>query len=204
MNTLLTHGSSDARHAEQVRRLAANVSDRLGEQVGCAFLSDKTLPKGAWVLPLFLGHGRHEMIDAPALAARSGAVLLPSLAHHADLIAALVCDRVVQQSRPDNVLFGIYRYNGFEALRSVLTRLHPGSARTGIGALHAEPSIRDRLDSWREENIGSIILQPMLLFDGNSVDEMAEQAAGEDVEMLPVLSQGDDFAGLIASLMKPV
>ncbi len=202
MKILLAHGSSDARHAEQVRRLAANVSEKLGEQVGCAFLSDETLPRGARVLPLFLGHGRHEMVDAPALVERSGAVLLPSLAHHADAIAALACDRVMQQRRPDNALFGIYRYDGFEAVTSALTRLHPDGARIVVGALHGEPSIHDRIIRWRQGNGGLIILQPMLLFDGNSMDEMAEQVSTAEVETLPVLSQGDDFAELIALLLK--
>jgi len=202
MHVLLAHGSADARHAAQVRALAAQVSGRLGEEVGCAFLSDERLPKGAHVLPLFLGEGKHGTTDAPQLAEKSGARLLPSLATHADRIAELAYDRVMAESRRVNALFGLYRFSGFEALYAALHACNRRCTLVAHGALHTEPSVASVLRLWREDGVSPVRAQPMLLFEGRSLDDMAEQARGEDVEVLPPLSQGDDFTELVASLLR--
>ncbi len=202
MFVLLAHGSSDARHAEQARMLAARVSEHLGEEVGCAFLSDARLPKGAHVLPLFLGQGRHQAEDVPALANRSDAVLLPSLAAHADAIAELAYGRVTRDGRRVNALFGLYRFVGFEALYAALHARNRRCTLVAHGALHAEPTVASVVRLWREDGVGPIRLQPMLLFEGRSMDEMAAQAAGEDVEMLPPLAKGEDFAELIVEILR--
>ena len=202
MKVLLTHGSSDVRHAREVRALAARVSERLGEEVGCAFLSDERLPKGAHVLPLFLGHGRHEAEDAPALAERSGAHVLPSLAVHADAIADLAYDRATANGRRVNAMFGLYRFVGFEALYAALHERNRRCSLVAHGALHAEPSVASVISLWREDGVTPIRLQPMLLFEGNSMEDMAAMAEGEDVEILPPLARGDDFVELVASLLK--
>ncbi len=202
MFVLLAHGSGDARHAAQARALARKVSERLGEEVGCAFLSDERLPKGARVLPLFLGHGRHETEDVPALAARSDAVLLPSLAAHADKVAELAYDRITHDTRRVNAMFGLYRFVGFEALYAALHGRNRRCTLVAHGALHAEPSVASVVRLWREDGVAPIRLQPMLLFEGRSMDEMAAQAAGEDVEMLPPLAEGEDFVELIAEILR--
>ncbi len=202
MHVLLAHGSADARHAAQVRALAAQVSEQLGEEVGCAFLSDERLPKGVHVLPLFLGEGRHATADAPRLAGACGATLLPSLASHADRIAELAYDRVTAESRRVNALFGLYRFSGFEAMYAALHARNKRCSLVAHGALHTEPSVASVLRLWREDGVTPIRLQPMLLFEGRSLDDMAAQARGEDVEVLPPLSQGDDFTELVASLLK--
>jgi len=199
---LLAHGSSDARHAGQVQALALSVSEKLGEEVGCAFLSDEKLTKGTQVLPLFLGHGQHGAADAPRLAKKSGAVLLPSLAAHADAIAELAYDRITAEGRRVNAMFGLYRFNGFEALYAALHVRNKHCSLVAHGALHGEPSVASVLALWREDRVHYIKLQPMLLFDGLSMDEMTGMATGDDVEILPALSQGDDFIKLIASLLK--
>ncbi len=203
---LLAHGSSDARHGGQVRGLAAEVSGLLDEPVETAFLSDASLPRDARVLPLFLGEGRHGGVDAPALAARSGARLLPSLATHADRVADLAYDRMTAEGRRINAMFGLYRFSGFAALYAALyAALHARNKRCTLvahGALHAEPTIASVIRLWREDGVGAIRLQPMLLFDGRSMDEMAAQARGDDIEILPPLSQGGDFAELVASLLR--
>jgi len=207
MNVLLTHGSSDARHTEQVKNLANAVTELLGEAVQAAFLSDDELPKGSRVLPLFLGEGQHGSVDAPALAEKSGAVLLPSLAAHADKIADLAYDRATAEGRRVSILFGLYRFTSFAALYAALHERNKRCTLVAHAALHGEPDIASVLNLWREDGVSPIKLQPMLLFDGKSMDEMAAQAVvgnggGEDVEILPVLSQGDDFTALIASLLK--
>jgi len=202
MNILLAHGSSDARHGDQVRKLAADVSRILGDTVQAAFLSDETLAKGARVLPLFLGEGQHGLTDAPALAEKSGAVLLPSLAAHADKIADLVYARVTAETRRVNTLFGLYRFSGFEAPYAALHERNKRCTLVAHGALHGQPSVASVLRLWRENGVESIKLQPMLLFDGKSMDEMAAMADGNDVEILPVLSRGEEFAELIALLFE--
>jgi len=202
MYVLLAHGSSDARHAAQVQSLAARVSEQLGTEVGCAFLSDERLPKDAHVLPLFLGMGRHGARDAPALAERSGAYLLPSLATHAEAIADLAYDRVTNDTRRINALFGLYRFAGFEQLYAALHERNRRCSLVAHGALHAEPSIASVLRLWRADGVTPVRLQPMLLFEGKSMEDMAAMAGGDDVEILPPLARGDDFVKLVASLLK--
>jgi len=201
VNILLAHGSSDARHAKQVQNLANAVSKLLGEEVRATFLSDECLPKSARVLPLFVGEGKHVEEDIPKLAAKSDCIMLPSLAAHADKIADLAYDRATTEGRRVSVLFGLYRFAGFEALYAALHERNKRCTLVAHGALHGEPDIASVLNLWREDGVSSIKLQPMLLFDGKSMDEMAAQA-GEDVEILPVLSQGNDFTALIASLLE--
>jgi len=202
LNILLAHGSSDARHAEQVRALAANVSEKVGEAVGCAFLSDHRVPEGAHVLPLFLGEGGHGLVDAPQLAENSGAVLLPSLAHHADAIAKLACDCIAQSKAREHLLFGIYTFAAFEALNRALLAHGGRFGQMTVAALHDEPNVASVIRQWRAQGSGRIILQPLLLFDGRSMDEMAGQAKGDDIEILPPLAHSDRFAELIATLLR--
>jgi len=202
MNILLAHGSSDARHGDQVRALATEVAGLLGEAVEAAFLSDKQLPKGARVLPLFVGEGKHGTVDAPRLAEQSQAVLLPSLAAHADGIAELAYNQATAAGRRVNVLFGLYRFAGFEALYGQLHARNKRCTLVAHGALHGEPSVASVLKLWRDGGVASVKLQPMLLFDGNSMDEMESMASDDDVEILPVLSQCPGFAELIASILK--
>jgi len=201
MNILLAHGSSDARHACEVRELAEKVSVLLGKEVGAAFLSDDTLPKGARVLPLFLGHGQHGSVDAPALAEKSGAILLPSLAAHADAVAELAYNRVTEETRRIKVLFGLYRFSGFEALYAALHARNKRCTLVAHGALHAEPSVASVLDLWRNDGVAPIKLQPMLLFSGKSLAEMTAEA-GEDIDIMPVLSQVPGFPEIIASKLE--
>ncbi len=202
---LLAHGSSDARHAGEARALARRVSGLLGQEVGCAFLSDVCLPEGACVLPLFLGMGRHARVDAPALAAKSGACLLPPLAAHADEVARMACERVAAMGgegrRKACALFGLYHFVGFEALYAAL---HARNARFRLmaqAALHAEPSIASVLGLWREESVAPVWFQPMLLFSGRSLETMTRQASGENVNIMTPLAEMDGFASFIAGLL---
>jgi len=211
---LLAHGSSDARHIRGAQALAASVSRLLGEEVGCAFLSDEQsderLPEGARVLPLFLGLGRHARVDAPALAAKSGAHLLPPLAERAEAVAELAWARVTADAgggsgarrRKVNAMFGLHRFAGFEALYAALHARNARARLTAQTALHAEPSIASVLALWRAEGVAPIRFQPMALFPGRSLDAMARAAAGEDVEMLPPLAESEGFVELIAGLLR--
>ncbi|MDX8391506.1 MAG: hypothetical protein R8K53_02905, partial [Mariprofundaceae bacterium] len=162
--------------------------------------------KGARVLPLFVGEGKHVEEDVPKLADKSDCIMLPPLAAHADRIAELAYDRATAEGRRVSVLFGLYRFAGFGALYAALHERNKRCTLVAHGALHGEPSIASVLKLWREDGVSPIKLQPMLLFDGKSMDEMAAQTAGgdaerNDVEILPVLSQAPGFAELIASLL---
>ena len=201
LNVLLAHGSSDTRHGDQVRALAADVSGVLGETVEVAFLSEPQLPKGACVLPLFLGEGKHGGWDAPKLAEDSQAVLLPSLAAHADAIAELAFHQVTAGGRRVKALFGLYRFAGFEALAAALHGRNKRCTLVAQGALHSEPSVASVLARWNQDGVTPVKLQPMLLFDGRSMDEMAAMVTAADVEILPVLSQCPGFPELLASIL---
>ena len=94
MFTLLAHGSSHAAHAKQVKALAEQVASLLGKPVGTAFLSDKALPQGAVVLPLFLGDGKHMRHDVPKLIQSSGAKMLAPLFESADALSSLIVQKI--------------------------------------------------------------------------------------------------------------
>jgi len=195
---LLAHGSSDARHAAQVRTLAADVSSILGEAVDAAFLSDARLPKGARVLPLFMGAGRHVVEDVPKLTAASRCVLLPPLGQHADGIADLVTERLACAGGRNNVIFILYHFTGFERLSAALNSKTDIFSRYALASLHCDPSLTSVLQLWRNEDVTDVTVQPMLLFDGKSMDRVRRITDAFDVTMGPVLSELEGFDALVA------
>jgi len=198
MNILLAHGSSDARHGCEVQELAEKVCVLLGEGVGAAFLSDDILPKGARVLPLFLGQGKHVREDVPALIAASGCRLLPPLDHHADTIADMAVGQMTKETRRINALFVLYRFAGFEKLAAALYGRMKICSKHALASLHSEPSVNTVLQHWQQEDVKVISLQPMLLFEGRSMDRMRAMTEAFDISIAPVLSEYDGFAALIA------
>jgi sirohydrochlorin ferrochelatase len=204
MNILLAHGSPDTRHGDQVRALAAKSSEILGEQVGTSFLSEKSLPKGARVLPLFLGAGRHVLVDAPRLIHASGCEMLPPLEHKAARIAEMAMDLVTIETRRVNALFVIYSFSGFEKLAAQLYKQSKRCSKVALASLHAEPSIKAVLDFWQDEGIKQIALQPMLLFEGRTLDmvqAMADHAAPQ-ITPGPVLAAHEAMPALIADCLR--
>jgi len=202
MNILLAHGSSAASHAEQVRSLADTVGGLLGEEVGVAFLDDERLPDGARVLPLFLGEGTHVREDIPQLEAKSDCTLLPSLSAHAEAIAELAYDLATVHTRRLNVLFALYRFAGFEALAAALHNSNKRCSLVAMGSLHSEPSVSSVLQHWQGEGIDRVTLQPMLLFEGRTMDRVRGMTEGFGVTINPPLSGHDGFAALIAACLK--
>lgn len=194
MRVLLAHGSSDSRHGEQVRELAAKASDLLKEEVSTAFLSDKQLPEDAVVLPLFLGEGVHVTKDAPEFAAASNCRLLPALGTQSDAIASLILN-----NSSNNSIFLLYQAAGFEALLSRLQEHGP------VVCLHGEPSLTSLLHQQHGAGVSGITVQPVLLFPGHSlarVRSMISESAIPDVTIAPVLSELDGFAGLVATCFR--
>jgi len=204
MYTLLAHGSSHAKHAEQVNALAMQVALILDEQVGVAFLSDKTLPKGAKVLPLFLGHGKHLKQDVPVLMQASLASQFPALADVADDIAKLLVQQLTQTTKRIHVLFVVYQFIGFEKLVAALYQQAKGCSMAAISALHGTPSITSVLENIKAQDVKKVIVQPVLLFDGHSLDMCKSLAADidMDVEIKPALIETEGFAALVAQQFK--
>jgi len=198
MKILLAHGSTDIRHGEQMQALACSVSELLGEAVGMAFLGDGKLPTGATVLPLFLGEGKHVREDLPALVEASGCVLLPNLTASADTIAALALAELTKETRRINALFVLYRFGGFEKLAAALYGRVKICSKHALASLHSEPSLTAVLKHWQEQGVQPVSLQPMLLFEGKSMDRLRAMSEPFDVNIKPVLSEYDGFPALVA------
>lgn len=204
MNILLAHGSPDTRHGEQVRALGGKVSELLGEQVGTSFLSEKSLPEGSRVLPLFLGAGMHVLVDAPQLIRASGCEMLPPLENQAEKIAEMAMDLATCDTRRVNALFVIYSFSGFEKLAAELYKQSKRCSKMALAALHAEPSIKAVLEHWQDEGIKQVMLQPMLLFEGRTLDmvqAMTDHAAPH-ITLGPVLAAHEAMPALIADCLR--
>jgi len=202
MKILLAHGSTDVRHGEQIKTLACKVSEVLDEDVGTAFLDDRELPKGATVLPLFLGEGKHVCEDIPRLIAASGCVVLPSLAASADQVAALALQELTRETRRINALFVLYRFGGFEKLAAALYGQVKVCSKHALASLHREPCLKAVLEHWQGEGVNPVALQPMLLFEGKSMDRLRDMSAPFDVNIKPVLSEYDGFPALVAQCFR--
>jgi len=198
MNYLLAHGSSAAIHAGQVQTLATEVADILGETVSVSFLTDNALPKGATVLPLFLGQGKHVCEDIPKLIAASDCTLLPPLDAHADAIAEMAVDQITKETRRINAMFVLYRFVGFEKLAAALYGRVKRCSKHALASLHGEPSVKTVLELWQQESVNPISLQPMLLFEGKSMDRLRGMTKPFNINIAPVLPEYDGFSELVA------
>jgi len=201
-NILLAHGSSDPSHKGQVKKLANNVSAMLGEEVGVAFLSDACLPEGLRVLPLFLGEGKHVGEDIPKLIATSDCTLLPPLTSHADAIADMAISQMTKETRRINALFVLYQFSGFEKLAAALYAKIKTCSKHALASLHSEPSVGTVLQHWHQQDVHPVSLQPMLLFEGKSMDRLRAMTKPFDVGIEPVLSEHDGFVALIADCFR--
>jgi len=204
MYVLLAHGSSHANHAVQVKALAEQVSVLLGEDVGAAFLSDAILPKEATVLPLFLGHGKHLSHDVPQLIESSEAIMLPALADAADDIAKLLLDQITKESKRIHVVFTVYQFTGFTNIVAALYKHAKGCSLAAISALHGAPDVQSVLQNINLQGSKKVVLQPVLLFDGHSVDtcKTTAESVDMDIEVMPPLVEMEGFAALIADRLK--
>jgi len=202
MKILLSHGSTDHRHGEQIKALADTVSGLLDAEVGVAFLSDGVLPNGAAVLPLFLGAGKHVSEDIPKLAAVSDCHMLPPLSENADQIAALALQELTRDTRRINAMFVLYRFGGFEQLDASIYAIAKSCSKHALASLHSEPSVTSVLQYWQQEGVSPVSLQPMLLFEGKSMDRLRTMVEPFDVFVAPVLSGHDGFVELVAQCFR--
>ncbi len=74
-----------------------------------------------------------------------------------------------------------------------------------LAALHAEPSIKAVLEHWQDEDMKQVTLQPMLLFEGRTLDmvqAMADQAKSPQITLGPVLAKHEAMPALIADCLR--
>jgi len=201
---LLVHGSNNGLYQQQLNALADDVSTILGEKVAVATLSDNALPKGATVLPLFLGQGKHMQEDVAQLIQNAKATMLPPLYEHSDALAELVLGELTQDSKRIHLLFAVYQFTGFEKLVAALYQHAKGCSMSAMSALHGSPNIQNVLNNIAQQGIKGIVLQPMFLFEGHSLTECkkAVQGSSMHVEINPALVKTTGFAALIANILK--
>ncbi|HID35822.1 MAG TPA: hypothetical protein EYP39_00360 [Ghiorsea sp.] len=204
MFTLLAHGSSHAKHAAQANMLAEKVSQGLDEQVQVSFLSDNALPEGAKVLPLFLGEGKHMQQDVPALMRSSNASILATPADAADSLADLVVSELTQESKRIHVVFVVYQFTGFEKIVAALYKRAKKCSLVAMATLHGKPNVESVLKNLEQQGIKKVVLQPMLLFEGHSLDvciSMTEQT-NMDIEIKPALVNIDGMSDWVTQQFK--
>jgi len=183
VNILLTHGSSNAEHDEAAAQLAAAVAAEAGEAFHIARLGE-SLPAGARVMPLFLTEGKHLREDVPAMLTAGKATLIAGPASHADAIAAMLADYVAEQrGRCRAVLLVLYRLLGSTALSAAIYRESKRFPLPAVAALHGECSFADVLALWRQDGHTDAFVQPVLLFPGASLDELAQRIGEHEMKV---------------------
>lgn len=207
MNILLAHGSPDPRHREQAAQLASHAEAELGDEVRPAFLDDGQIPRGARVLPLFVGEGRHAREDAARLAERCNGKLLPPLSEAAGQLADIgvsMATSILGAREP--VIFAFYRFRGFERLLAAVYAQRKRLARMSMASLHGVPDCMDMVRFWQGEAAQRLAVQPMLLFAGRSLDAAAAGMASSEAQVAwgEPLAAHADMPRLVAErLRKP-
>ena len=204
MYVLLTHGSSHAKHASQAKALAEKVSQSLDEQVQVSFLSDKTLPTGANVLPLFLGEGKHMKHDVPALIQAAKANMLTTPSDAAGSLADLVVSQLTQDSKRIHVVFVVYQFTGFEKIVAALYKRAKKCSLVAMAALHGKPNIENVLNNLEQQGIKKVLLQPLLFFEGHSLNACISMTkkTNIEVEIKPALVNIDGMSDWITQQFK--
>lgn len=205
MNVLLAHGSSDSRHAAQAEKLAERASEELGEAIELRFLSCEKLPEDAHVLPLLLGEGWHARHDIVRLAELSGCTMLPSLSSRSVPIACMAADLVKQTLSGDSsAMFAVYHLEGFEAITAALNGLKARFDRLSVVEMHKSPNVAEALAGWQAEGVVNMVVQPMALFEGKTMESVRQTVAKSGTGALvgPVLSTHIAFPSFIADCFR--
>ncbi|MCF7820914.1 MAG: hypothetical protein K9M17_00570 [Mariprofundaceae bacterium] len=209
MNILLAHGSSDSRHAVQAEQLAGKVSEELGEAVELRLLSGDPMPDGSKVLPLLLGEGWHARNDIVRLSKASACMMLPSLSAHAIPIACMAADLAVDsfsglQASQCSTIFSVYHFDGFETVTRALEGLTQRFSHAAVAGIYSSPGLEESLAEWRSEGLQNIVVQPMALFEGRTMEHVRRVVAqsGVDAQVGPVLSSHTAFPGFVADCFR--
>jgi sirohydrochlorin ferrochelatase len=200
LNILLSHGSPNDVHRHAVEALCARVAQDLNEEVCAAFLGD-ALPVGANVLPLFLTRGRHLETDVPAMAEAVDVNLITGPAGYPADMAQMALELAVElRQKQRAVMFALYRLAVAESLMAELYERSKKFSLPAIAALHGQCNVASVLRLWQAEEIKEVLIQPVLLFPGHSMDALRETAgkSGLDVSIGPVLSEHPRFAEWLA------
>ena len=200
MNILLSHGSPNDVHRHAVEALAQKVSALLGEPVNAAFLDDD-LPKNAKILPLFLLHGRHLERDVPKMLESTQSQLIDGPAEYPADMAQMAFELASKQREKQRaVMFALYRLGAADTLMAELYDRSKKFSLPAIAALHGQCSAASVLELWKREGFAEVLIQPVLLFPGHSMDALAELAAssGLAVSIGPVLSEHPRFVEWLA------
>ncbi|PIY54274.1 MAG: hypothetical protein COZ01_00955 [Zetaproteobacteria bacterium CG_4_10_14_0_8_um_filter_55_43] len=200
LNILLSHGSPNDVHRQAVESLCLRVKQALGDEIQAAFLGD-ALPQGAKVVPLFLTQGQHLEKDVPAMAEASGVQLIAGPAGFPAAMAEMALEMAVAQRQKQRaVMFALYRLNVAEALMAELYERSKKFPLPAIAALHGQCDVASVLRLWQAEDIKDVLIQPVLLFPGHSMDALAAVAksSGLEVRIGPVLSEHPGFAAWLA------
>jgi sirohydrochlorin ferrochelatase len=201
MNILLAHGSPDSRHREQAAELAARASAVLGDEVRPVFLDDTDVPRGARVLPLFLGEGRHAGADAEAFSQRFAGTLLPPLADVAGQLSEMAVSMaagLVGQREP--AIFVFYRFRRFERLVAEVYAQRKRLPKMSMASLHGKPGSADMVRFWEGQGVKRLAVQPMLLFGGQSLDAMSAGFGSSTLQIIcgEPLASHEDMPQLVA------
>ncbi|MFC1536391.1 sirohydrochlorin chelatase [Pseudomonadota bacterium] len=209
MNILLAHGSSDSRHATQAQLLAEKAAEELGAAVELRFLSSEKMPEGAHVLPLLLGEGWHAKHDITRLAAASDCTMLPALSARSIPIACMAADLAIDcfpdlQASQCSALFSIYHFDGFETVTKALEGLTQRFSDVAVAGIYSSPTLEESLVQWREDGVQNIVVQPMALFEGRTMEHVRRTVAQSEVDAQvgPVLSSHAGFPGFIADCFR--
>jgi len=201
LNILLSHGSPNDVHRHTVEALCGKVAQALGEEVYAAFLGDD-LPQGARVLPLFLMHGRHLEKDVPKMMGSADARLITGPAEYPSDMAQMALELAVEQRKKQRaVMFVLYHLGATEALMAELYERSKKFSLPAVAALYGQCDVASVLRLWKEEGIVDVLVQPVLLFPGHSMDTLSgvADASGLEVSTGRVLSAHPQFANWLAA-----
>jgi len=200
LNILLSHGSPNDAHRHAVEALCGKVAQALGEEVYTAFLGDD-LPQGVRAIPLFLTHGLHLEKDVPAMVEASNVRLIAGPAGYPAVMAEMALElAVLQRKKQRAVMFALYRLGVAEELMAELYERSKKFPLPAIAALHGQCNVASVLRLWQAEGMLDVLVQPVLMFPGHSVDALAGHAkvSGLVVTVGSALSAHPRFAEWLA------
>jgi len=205
MNILLAHGSSDSRHAVQAKGLAEQASAELGDAIELRFLNSESLPAGAKVLPLLLGEGWHAKKDLKRLAEASDCIMLSPLSGHPVPVACMAADLASEALQGDcSAVFALYHLEGFEALGRALEGLGARFERLAVVEMYGSSNVAGQLTQWQGEGVANLVLQPMALFEGRTMEHVRRSVneSGVEAAIGPALTGHAAFPAFIADCFR--
>jgi len=200
LNYLLSHGSPNDAHLKAVEALAHQVTSCLGERVQAVFLGH-ALPEGARVLPLFLTRGRHLQKDVPAMISASRAMLVAGPADFPMDVARMAMDMAVaERGKQRAVMFALYRLMGARGLMADLYTLSRKFPLPAIAGVHGQCDVESVLGLWNADGISQALIQPVLLFPGESLARLEACASDREMDIVVgrPLSEHADFPSWLA------